>query len=82
MNRKTNESALQELSIEWSCQYVSTILNLFGNFCVLPMATEESRPSVLEDRVKDANILCFLRIVIEFTEIFGINIFKVFISRQ
>jgi hypothetical protein len=27
-----SESALQELSNEWSCQYVSTILNFLGNF--------------------------------------------------
>jgi hypothetical protein len=30
----------QELSNEWSCQYASTILNLFGNFYVLPLVTE------------------------------------------
>jgi hypothetical protein len=30
-----SESAPQELSNEWSCQYVSTILNILGNFCVL-----------------------------------------------
>jgi hypothetical protein len=35
----TSESPLQELSNEWSCQYVSTILNVFVNFCVLPLAT-------------------------------------------
>jgi hypothetical protein len=29
-----SESAPQELSNEWSCQYVSTILNFLGNFCV------------------------------------------------
>jgi hypothetical protein len=35
-----SESAPQELSNEWSCQYVSTILNFSGNFCVLPLVTE------------------------------------------
>jgi hypothetical protein len=33
-------SAPQELSNEWSCQYVSTILNVWGNYCVAPLATE------------------------------------------
>jgi hypothetical protein len=31
-----SESAPQELSNEWSCQYVSTIINILCNFCVLP----------------------------------------------
>jgi hypothetical protein len=31
-----SESAPQELSNEWSCQYVSKI----SNFCVLPLVTE------------------------------------------
>jgi hypothetical protein len=37
-----SESAPQELSNEWSHQYVSTqtILNILGNFCVVPVATE------------------------------------------
>jgi hypothetical protein len=35
-----SESAPQELSNEWSCQQVSTILNLLGNFCVLPLVRE------------------------------------------
>jgi hypothetical protein len=35
-----SESDPQELSNEWSCQYVSTILNLLGNFCVPHLATE------------------------------------------
>jgi hypothetical protein len=34
------ESTPQELSNEWSCHYVSTILNILGNFCVLPLVTE------------------------------------------
>jgi hypothetical protein len=29
-----SESAPQELSNEWSCQYVLTILNFLGNFSV------------------------------------------------
>jgi hypothetical protein len=32
-----SESAPQELSNEWSCEYVSTILNILGNFCVPPL---------------------------------------------
>jgi hypothetical protein len=32
----TSESAPQELSNEWSCQYVSIILDVLGNFCVPP----------------------------------------------
>jgi hypothetical protein len=35
-----SESALQELSDEWSCQYVSAILNCLGNFCVPLLVTE------------------------------------------
>jgi hypothetical protein len=35
-----SESAPQELSNEWSCQYFSIILNLLGNFCVPPLVTE------------------------------------------
>jgi hypothetical protein len=34
------DSVPQELSNEWSCQYVSTILNVWGNFCVLPWHDE------------------------------------------
>jgi hypothetical protein len=34
------ESALEELSNEWSCLYVSIILHFLGNFCVLPSVTE------------------------------------------
>jgi hypothetical protein len=33
-----SESAPQELSNEWSCQYVTTILNFWGNFYVPPFA--------------------------------------------
>jgi hypothetical protein len=32
----TSESAPLELSNEWSCQYVLTVLNFGGNFGVLP----------------------------------------------
>jgi hypothetical protein len=35
-----SESASEQLSNEWSCQYVSTILNFDGNFCVPPLVTE------------------------------------------
>jgi hypothetical protein len=35
-----SESAPRELSNEWSCQYVSTIVNVLGNFCVLPFVME------------------------------------------
>jgi hypothetical protein len=36
-----SESALQELSNEWSCQCGSPIVKCFGgNFCVLPLVTE------------------------------------------
>jgi hypothetical protein len=35
-----SESASQELSNEWSCQYVSTILNVLANFFVLALVTE------------------------------------------
>jgi hypothetical protein len=35
-----SESAPQELSNEWSCQYVLTILSFWHNFCVLPLVTE------------------------------------------
>jgi hypothetical protein len=35
-----SESVPQELSNEWSRQYVSTILNFLGNFYVPPLATE------------------------------------------
>jgi hypothetical protein len=38
--KKPSESPLQELSNEWSCQYVSTILNALGKFCVPPLVTE------------------------------------------
>jgi hypothetical protein len=38
-----SESAPQELSNEWSCQYVSKIL-IFFIFCVLPLVTKS--PSV------------------------------------
>jgi hypothetical protein len=31
-----SESAAQELSNEWSCQYVSTMLHFWGNFDVCP----------------------------------------------
>jgi hypothetical protein len=34
-----SESAPQELSNEWSCRYVLTILNLLGNFCVPLLVT-------------------------------------------
>jgi hypothetical protein len=34
-----SESAPQELSNEWSCQYVSTTLIFLGNFCVPPVVT-------------------------------------------
>jgi hypothetical protein len=30
------DSAPQELSNEWSCQYASTVVNFFGTFCVPP----------------------------------------------
>jgi hypothetical protein len=33
-------SAPQELSIEWSCQYVSIILNVFVNFSVTPLVID------------------------------------------
>jgi hypothetical protein len=48
LNRKlmvASESVPQELSNEWSCQYVSTILNIFGNFCVLPSVTKRAKVS-------------------------------------
>jgi hypothetical protein len=35
-----SESAPQELSKEWSCQYISTILHFLSNFCVPPLVTE------------------------------------------
>jgi hypothetical protein len=35
-----SESAIQELSNEWSCRYASTILILLDNFCVLHLVTE------------------------------------------
>jgi hypothetical protein len=35
-----SESAPRDLSNEWSCQYVSTILYFWGNFCVPPLMTE------------------------------------------
>jgi hypothetical protein len=35
-----SESAHQELSNEWSCQYVSTVLNVLSNFCASPLVTE------------------------------------------
>jgi hypothetical protein len=36
-----SESAAEELSNEWSCQYVSIILNFWWqNFCVTPLVTE------------------------------------------
>jgi hypothetical protein len=35
-----SESAPQRLSNEWSCQYVSTILIFWDNFCDLPLVTE------------------------------------------
>jgi hypothetical protein len=35
-----SERVPQELSNEWSCQYVSTILKCLVNFCVPPLATE------------------------------------------
>jgi hypothetical protein len=35
-----SESALQELSNEWSCEKVPTILNFGGHFCVPPSVTE------------------------------------------
>jgi hypothetical protein len=34
-----SESFPQELSNEWSCQYVSTTLHFWGNFCVPPLVT-------------------------------------------
>jgi hypothetical protein len=34
------ESAPQELSNEWSCQYVPIILNVLDNFCVSLLVTE------------------------------------------
>jgi hypothetical protein len=37
-----SESAPREHSNEWSCQYALTILNFWGNFCVLPLVTEVS----------------------------------------
>jgi hypothetical protein len=37
------ESAPRELSNEWSCQYVLTIFNFFGNYCV------PKSPSVLKE---------------------------------
>jgi hypothetical protein len=36
----TAGSAPQELSSEWSCQYVSTIIIAWANFCVPPWVTE------------------------------------------
>jgi hypothetical protein len=35
-----SESTHHELSNEWSCQYVPTILNIFANFSVSPLVTE------------------------------------------
>jgi hypothetical protein len=35
-----SESAPQELYSEWSCQYVSTVLNILADFCVPPLVTE------------------------------------------
>jgi hypothetical protein len=35
-----SESAPQELSNEWSCQCVSTISNVLGNFRLPPLVTE------------------------------------------
>jgi hypothetical protein len=36
----TSESAPQELSNEWSCQNILTILNVLGNFCVPSLMTK------------------------------------------
>jgi hypothetical protein len=41
-----SESAPRVLSNEWSCRYVSTILNFLGNFNVSPFVTS---PSVLKE---------------------------------
>jgi hypothetical protein len=38
-----SESASQELSIEWSCQYVSAILNVWAIFCGPPLVTEVTK---------------------------------------
>jgi hypothetical protein len=35
-----SESASQELSNEWSCHYISTILNILANFCVPVLVIE------------------------------------------
>jgi hypothetical protein len=35
-----SESAPQDISNEWSCRYVLTILNFLSNFCILPLVTE------------------------------------------
>jgi hypothetical protein len=54
-----SESDPQELSNEWSCLYVSTILNVLGNFCVPPLVTEVT---ISSSRVKGEIwilILCF-----------------------
>jgi hypothetical protein len=36
----------QELSNEWSCQYVKTILTILGNFCA-PMVTDMTEVTIL-----------------------------------
>jgi hypothetical protein len=36
----SSESAPPELSNEWSCQYVSTVLTIMGNICIPSLVTE------------------------------------------
>jgi hypothetical protein len=42
-NGKVKTNGTQELSNEWSCQYVSTILNILGNFCFPALVTESDK---------------------------------------
>jgi hypothetical protein len=42
----------QQKVLEWSCQYISTILNFLGNFCVLPLVTEVTISHVSPQRAK------------------------------
>jgi hypothetical protein len=41
-----SESALEELSNEWSCQNILTISNILDNLCVPPSVTEVHHQSL------------------------------------
>jgi hypothetical protein len=61
-----SESVPREFSNEWSCQYVSTISNFLGNFCVPPLVTDVTISPYKELNQISIKCICSLFAVLNF----------------